>query len=76
MRPTQQHLLPGDGQLCDEMVLIRWWQQAGGRRIQDGDIQSSAIYRQPVDPVVGDPVRQDNDKIWILGSFIPSFCIL
>ena len=23
------------------------------------------VYRQPVDPVVPDPVRQDNDKIWI-----------
>ena len=27
--------------------------------------------RQPVDPVVGDPVRQDNDKIWILGMLSP-----
>ena len=28
--------------------------------------------RQPVDPSLsGDPVRQDNDKIWILGSFCP-----
>ena len=26
--------------------------------------------RKLVDPVIGDPVRQDNDKIWILGSFV------
>ena len=33
-------------------------------------------FRQPVDPVVGDPVRQDSDKIWILGSFVPSPCVI
>ena len=27
--------------------------------------------RQPVDPVVGDPVRQDHDQIWILKEFCP-----
>ena len=32
--------------------------------------------RQPVDPVVADPVRQDNDKIWIFGSFVPYLCVL
>ena len=34
-------------------------------------IFQSHLRRQPVDPVVGDPVRQDNDKISILGSFVP-----
>ena len=34
------------------------------------------VDRQPVDPVVGDPVRQDSDKIRILGSFVPSLCVL
>ena len=33
-------------------------------------------FGQPVDPVVGDPVRQDNDKIWVLGSFAPSLCVV
>ena len=37
---------------------------------------SALSYRHPVDPVVGDPVRQDNDKMLILGSFVPSLCVL
>ena len=36
----------------------------------------SVIFRGPVDPVVWDPVWQDSDKIWRLGSFVPSLCVL
>ena len=36
---------------------------------------SMSMIGKPVDPVVGDPVRQDKDKIRILGSFVPSLCV-
>ena len=32
--------------------------------------------RQPVDPAFGDPLRQDNDKVRMLGSFVRSLCVL
>ena len=32
--------------------------------------------RHLVDPAVRDPVRQDNNKIWTLGSFVPSLCVV